>query len=185
MAGKITKETVVTLSEVAVVLGLTTRRIRQLVEEGVITTEGNNQYNIGTVVQQYIKFLTAKVPEVEDIKLEKAKRAAEVKLKLAKADRAKLETDELQGKMHRSEDVKAITEDILYSVRNGLTALPGRLAVDVTACTTAAEAHKVIQREVYLLMQEIAGYKYDPTRYEEAVRDRMTWSSDLIDDEED
>lgn len=176
MAGKITVDTTVSLAEMALVLGLTSRRVRQLVDDGIIVTEAENKYPLAESVQAYNKFLSSKIPSEEDTKLEKARRAADAKLKMAKADRAKMETDELKGNMHRSDDVRMITEDMLYSIRNGLVALPGRLAVDVASCTTAAEAYECIKKEVHALMGEIAEYKYDPTRYDEAVRDRMSWS---------
>ena len=185
MAEKLTADTIVSLSEMAVVLGLTTRRIRQLVEEGVIVTTGENQYPLAEAVQAYVKFLSKNIPSEDDVKVEKAKRAAEVKLKMAKADRAKMETDELRGNMHRSEDVRAITEDILYAIRNGLNALPGRMAMDVANCESAAEAYEVMKREVHALMREIAEYKYEPGRYDEAVRDRMAWSLNKSEDEDD
>jgi phage terminase Nu1 subunit (DNA packaging protein) len=175
MAGKITMDTTVSLSEIALVLGLTSRRIRQLVDDGIIVTEADNKYPLADAVQAYNKFLSSKIPSEEDTKLEKARRAADAKLKIAKADRAKMETDELKGNMHRSDDVRMITEDMLYAIRNGLGALPGRLAVDVAACETAAEAYEVIKKEVHALMGEISAYKYDPNRYDEAVRDRMSW----------
>ena len=85
--------------------------------------------------------------------------------------------DELQGKMHRSEDVAAMTEDLIYTIRGSLMALPGRLAVDVTAVQTAAEAADIIRTEVFMLMQELSQYRYDPQKYEERVRDRMKWET--------
>ena len=185
MAGKITVDTTVSLSEMALVLGLTSRRIRQLVDEGIIITEAENKYPLSATVQAYIKFLSNKLPSEEDTKMERAKRSAEIKLKIAKADRAKMETDELKGNMHRSDDVRMITEDMLYAIRNGLVALPGRLAVDVAACGNAAEAYEVIKKEVHTLMGEIAEYKYDPTRYDEAVRDRMEWSMERLSEADD
>lgn len=185
MSGKITMDTTVSLSEMALVLGLTSRRIRQLVDDGIIVTEAENKYPLAESVQAYNKFLSSKIPSEDDTKLEKARRAAEAKLKMAKADRAKMETDELKGNMHRSDDVRMITEDMLYSIRNGLVALPGRLAVDVASCGNAAEAYEVIKKEVHALMAEISEYKYDPTRYDEAVRDRMAWSLNRVEDEED
>jgi phage terminase Nu1 subunit (DNA packaging protein) len=184
MAEKITKETTVSLSELAVVLGITSKQVRNLTEDGIIVTDGKNSYPLARNVQAYMAFRSSKAPTEEDVKYEKAKRGAELKLKAAKADRAKLEADELKGSMHRSEDVKAITEDMLYAVRNGLMALPGRLAVDVIGCETAAQAYEIIKREAHALMKEFAEYKYDPERYEEAVRARMEWGAEgLIDDE--
>ena len=121
----------------------------------------------------------------EDMKLEKVKQTAEATLKHSKAKIAKLEAEELEGKMHRSEDVEAMTADLLYAVRGALIALPGRLAVDVAQAQTAAEASEVIRQEVNKVLKEISQYKYDPLKYEERVRKRMDWDSIMGDTDDD
>ena len=100
-----------------------------------------------------------------------------------KATIAKLEADERKGTMHRAEDVAALTEDLVYTIRGALNALPGRLAVDVAAVSTPAEASEVIRKEVSKVMRELAGYHYDPKKYEERVRERRAWSERDSDDE--
>lgn len=85
--------------------------------------------------------------------------------------------------MHRAEDVAALTEDLVYTIRGALNALPGRLAVDVAAVSTPAEASEVIRKEVSKVMRELAGYHYDPKKYEERVRERRDWSERDSDDE--
>ena len=87
--------------------------------------------------------------------------------------------------MHRSEDVAAMTEDLIYTVRGSLMALPGRLAVDVTSAQTAAEAADIIRAEVFKVMQELSQYRYDPQKYEERVRDRMKWETEREADSDD
>lgn len=120
----------------------------------------------------------------EDIKLEKTKKTADVTLKASKARIAKMEADELQGKMHRAEDVAAMTEDLVFTIRSSLNAMPGRLAVDVAAVSSPAEAAEVIRREVHKVMRELAGYHYDPEKYEERVRARQNWSAGGRDDDD-
>ena len=184
MAEKIDKETTVTLSELAAVIGITSRRIRQLVDEGVISTKGKNAYCLSDAVQAYIKYLSSRMPSEEETKMEHSRRQAELMLKASKAQVAKLSADELRGKMHRSEDVMKITEDMLYAFRSGLIALPGRLAVDVVACKTAAEASEKIKLEVHKLMRELADYHYDNERYAESVRNRMKWEAGMVEDDD-
>ncbi len=179
---KITQETTVSLSELATVLGLTSKRIRQMVEDGTIVIEEKNQYPLADSVQAYIKFLQKSLPSAEDVKLAKATRVAESTIKASRAKVASLEASELTGKMHRAEDVMRVTEDMLFSFRSGLNALPGRLAVDVVDCKTPAEASEVIKREVHKLMRELADYHYDEERYMELVRERMNWEG-VTDDE--
>ena len=67
---KITDQTTVTISELAVILGLTSRRIRQLAEEGVLHTAAKNAYPLAESVQAYLRFLSARMPEDDEVKYE-------------------------------------------------------------------------------------------------------------------
>lgn len=187
MAGskeKIHDKTTVGATELATVLGLTARRIQQMAQDGTFVTVSRGQYLLCDNVQRYINFLSKPSVDEEDAKMEKAKRISEAQIKAAKATVAKLEADELKGKMHRSEDVAAMTEDLIFTIRGAMNALPGRLAVDVAAVSTAAEAAEIIRREIYKIMGELASYRYDPKKYEERVRSRMSWN-DSAGDEDD
>ena len=174
---KITDETEVCTTELAVVLGVSVRRVQQLAQDGTIQSVRRGRFRLGDSVQRYISFLNKDAVNEEDVKLERARRAADVTLRASKAQIAKLEAEELQGKMHRSEDVAAMTEDLVYTIRGMLLALPGRLAVDVAAVTTPAEASEVIRKETFKVMKELADYRYDPAKYEERVRERRDWET--------
>lgn len=174
---KITTETEVSTTELACVLGITGRRIRQLAEDGQLVKLSQGRFNLCDSVQRYIAAQGKDTQSEEDKKFEKARRSADVTLKASKAQIAKMEADELRGKMHRSEDVAAMTEDLLYTIRGALIALPGRLAVDVAAASTAAEAAEIIRKEVHVAMRSLSNYRYDPAKYEERVRARRDWDS--------
>ena len=176
---------------IAALFELTPRRIQQLTKEGIITAtkEGNaNRYDLLPTIQKYIRYLTAKAngrePSKKDAEIEGRRLEAEADLKRSKADIAALQLKELEGTMHRSEDVEAVMTDLVYSIRSMLVALPGRLAVDVSSAATAAEASDIIRAEVYKILEELAGYKYDPEVYARRVRDREGWS-ELSDDADD
>lgn len=175
---------------IAALFSMTDRRVQQLTKEGIITAtkEGNaNRYDLLPTIQKYIKYLSDKAngkelskkdSETEDRKLE-----AEADLKRSKADMAALQLKELEGKMHRSEDVEALTLDLVFTVRSMLIALPGRLAVDVVGAKTASEASEIIREEVYKVLEELSNYKYDPEEYARRVRERQGWS-EISDGEE-
>ncbi len=176
--------------DLANLFGLTGQWINQLTRDGVLKrrdTPAGKRYNVVESVRAYTQYLRDKAANradkgvPEDKELEKFE--AEIKIKKAKADIAELEAQELQGIMHRSEDVAAMTEDLIYTVRDSLLALPGRLAVDVAGASTAAEAAEIIKREVYAVMKELSQYQYDPAKYAERVRERMDWEGDVDDDE--
>lgn len=171
---KITIHTMASKSELACVLNLTSKRISQLTEDGILQSS-NGKYLLADSVKKYVSYKTRDLTDADDAEIERAKKKAEAQLKAAKAAVAELEADELKGKMHRSEDVAALTEDLIYAIRAELLALPGRLAVDTAEVSTAAETAEIIRREVFSLMKSLSEYKYDPAKYEERVRGRMDW----------
>lgn len=173
---KITSETEVSSSELACVLGITGRNIRQLVEDGQLE-KVDGRFILSDSVQRYVAFKSKRDKDDEEKRLEKTRLTADVTMKASKAQIAKMEADELRGKMHRSEDVAAMTEDLIYTIRGSLMALPGRLAVDVATVTTPAEAAEIIRKGVHALMRELANYQYDPEKYEERVRERRKWEA--------
>ena len=130
----ITEETEVSTTELACVLGITGRRIRQMAEDGQLQKVSKGRFLLADSVQRYVKFLSDGPMDEEDKKLEKTRRVAETTMKASKATIAKLEAEELKGTMHRAEDVAALTEDLVYTIRGALNALPGRLAGCVHAC---------------------------------------------------
>ena len=178
--------------DLANLFGLTGQWINQLTRDGVIKrreTPAGKRYNVVESVRAYTQYLRDKAANradrgiPEDKELEKFD--AEVRIKRAKAEIAELEAQEVQGIMHRSEDVADMTEDLIYTVRGSLMALPGRLAVDVTSAQTAAEAAGIIRAEVFKVMQELSQHRYDPQKYEERVRDRMKWETEREADSDD
>ena len=183
-AEKITADTEVSTTELACVLGVTGKRVRQMAEDGVLEKVKQGRFRLCDSVQKYIGFKTRATMSEDESKLEIGRKAAEMQLKTAKASVAKLEAEELQGNMHRSEDVAAMTEDLVYTIRSALLALPGRLAVNVAQAPTPAEASEIVRLEVHAVMKELSEYKYDPKKYEERVRHRMQWAEAADSDDE-
>ena len=165
-------------ADVCAMTGKSNQWIGQLASQGVLNkvqTPRGNLYEIHDTVSAYLSNLTEKQENEKKSskELETEKLEAEVKLKKSKAAMAVLDAGERAGKMHRSEDVAAMTEDLIFAIRGALLALPGRLAVDVLTATNAAEASELIREEVSRVMEELSRYQYDPAKYQERVRERM------------
>lgn len=170
---KIDINTTASATEVASVLGLSVRRVQQMMQDGTMTTVERGVLNLSMAVQQYIAFVTKDIGTDEDEEAESLKLKSDAKLKQAKAVVASLDAQERMGKMHRSEDVSAMTTDLIYAIRSSLLALPGRLAVDVLEAKDKAEASDIIRNEIYKVMEELSNYEYDPEKYRERVRERL------------
>jgi len=172
MAEKITDDTEVNTTELAVVLGLTARRVQQMAQDGTMVQVRRGYFPLCESVQRYITFL---YKEREANPQDKERAAAETSIKKSKAVVAVLEAKELQGKMHRSEDVEGLLTDLVFTIRGMLLAFPGRLSVDVIGAESSAEAAVIIRDEVYKVLEELANYKYDPAAFEKKVRERRKW----------
>ena len=170
-------------SVIARILGITVARVNSLVTDGVLHPEGKpRKYDIAQTVQAYIAYVASQNSgKGTDEKASNAKKLkAEAELKHAKAQQEKLKLRELEGKMHRSEDVEAATNQLVYTIRSELLALPGRLAVDTAAAKSAPEASNIIEAEVFEILTELASFEYDPEFYIDLVKEREGWTS--IDD---
>ena len=178
-----TKQNLQPTAVIARLYGTDPRRIQQLNAAGIIKGQGRPaMYDLLPTIQALFKYqreiIEGSKKEQEIAALEKEKLQAETDIKKAKAEVAALERDELAGKMHRAEDVEAITTDHVLFMRSMLMALPGKLAVDCAGCKTAAEAAARIEREVHFVLENLAEYRYDPEEYKKRVRERRGWDDD-------
>ena len=171
-----------TSAQVGKVFNLSSKRVQQLTADGIletVETSKGRRYDWDRTVEMYVAYLSAKAYGREQKQsiadLEEKKLKAEVEAKQAKAAAVTLELKELQGKMHRAEDVEAITTDHVLYLRSLLMAMPGKLAVDCANCKTPAEAAARIQQEVYGILNNLADYRYDPEEYKRRVRERNGW----------
>lgn len=187
-----TKQNLQSSTTIAKLFGVTDRRVQQLAKEGVIPAAQTRPYKFDLLptIQSYIKHLSDKAngkeaKSTDTVQAEADKLRAEADLKRSKADIADLQLKELEGKMHRSEDVEAMTNDLVFTIRGMILALPGRLAMDVVQVSSASEASALIRTECNKVLEELAGYKYDPEAYQRRVRDREGWSESLSDEADD
>ena len=164
-------------TKMAELFELTARRIQQLTQDGVLKTH--------EATKDYIKYLRTQLDRkasAQNDKLETDKLQAEVDIKSAKARVAELQLAELEGTMHRAEDVEAITTDLVFNIRSMLMAMPGRLAVDTAELASPAETSARIQEEVNEILLSLSQYHYDPEEYKKRVKDRQGWA--MIEDDE-
>lgn len=176
--------------ELASLLDLSVQRVGQLRKKGVLKSyklpEGT-RYKAVESVHDYIHFLRDHEEKIKK-PITEEKLHAEIRFKNAKAKRAELETAELEGKMHRAEDVEALWNDRNFAIRGALMALPGRIAVDANRAGSPAEASEVIKKEVYRILKELASYEYNPESFAERVEERvkmeMNWKRFKDGDEE-
>lgn len=175
----------VNTATIAECFGCTQRRVQQLVTDGVIDAIKQGKvyrYDLKATIRKYIAYLNEDVPSDMEQGLAERKLRAEAEFRETKVAQEKLKLAELEGTMHRSDDVREATEQLVYAIRSMLVAFPGRLAVDVAAARTAPEAEQLIRAEVNAILGELAEFRYDPEVYAKMVRERQGWRE--VDSEE-
>ena len=170
----------VTTTDLAAIFGLTARRIQQLAQDGIFKAHKRGKYILSESVQAYSDYCGREkaISPVEMTKLN-----ADVSIKKARAIKATLEAKELQGKMHRSEDVSYFFKELIYAIRGMIIALPGRLAVDTANASDPNETSAIIKEECNRLMEELVNYRYDSKKYEDFVRKRLNWELNADEDD--
>lgn len=173
-------------NELAELFGVSARQIQRLTLDGIIEPVSNDRpykYDLRKVCPQYCKYLESKVTDGAQRKviadLEEEKLRAESRIKKARAEMAELQANELVGKLHRAEDVAAITTDHVLYMRSMLMAMPGKLAIDLATIQTAPEAAERVKQEVYAILTNLSNYRYDPDEYAKRVRERNGLSSEV------
>lgn len=174
---------------IAKIFGVSTRRVEQLKAEGIIRGQGKpTKYDLLPTIQAYIRYLSDKANgrEKKEVmaNLEEQKLQAEVEIKQSKSKAAQMELKELQGKLHRAEDVEAITLDHVLFLRSLLTAMPGKLAVDLSGTHTAQEQAERVRQEVAFILEQLTDYRYDPEEYKKRVMERKGWEIRRGDDDD-
>lgn len=159
---------------IAEIFGVTSRRVQQLVADGIITAskvKGVYKYNLYEAVKEYIKYVEA-IHSNDTDSLDIQKLQAEVDYKRHKADIVELELAELEGNMHPSEDVERFTSELLYAYKSQLLSLPGLLAPKLTGIESVSEISEKIKKEAHNMLESLASYKYDNAKYKFEARER-------------
>ena len=162
-------------------------KITRLDQDGIISKEETEKGALYDIAESAESYFRSKFEDSEATKeLQKARRVkeqAEASIKASKATIAKLEAMELQGRMYRVEDYKAVMEGRLYAIRTRLNALPGQLATDVAASNNPAECAVIIRTCINRLLIEMQKYRFNADEFDERVRERKSW--EMKDDESD
>lgn len=157
--------------------GLTTRRIRQLENEGVIQKIARGKYSLQDNIKSYITYIKASA-DLKENKIEEGKIDYDEEhalLERRKREKMELELAAMRGTMHYSEDVERVMNDMLSNFKAKILALPSRAAPRLITLSTIADIQEVLQNEVLDALNEMSQYNPNDFYSDEYV--------DVLDDE--
>jgi phage terminase Nu1 subunit (DNA packaging protein) len=118
------KPEIVGTTRLAKLLGITDRRIQQLVTEGVLEKEGRGRYDLAKTFQRYIQY---SVDQVRARQSTGTKLEEETRLLKERADQVAMENDRLRGELIPRGEVRITWEHLVTASRTRLLAIPSQI----------------------------------------------------------
>ena len=149
---------IVNQKELSQCLGISSRRVRQLREDGLfkISQEGRG-YTLEKSIQEYIEYkINAETGRRASIsKVEVQAEHEEVKKQISL-----LKLRKLRRELHEAADVEAFLSDMLIRFKNRLLAVPNKLAMQTAGEEDINTVIQIIKKELIAVLEELS--KYDP-----------------------
>lgn len=142
--------------QAAALLGVTTRRLRQIDHEDDPPLKVDGKYP----TEAFSKWLEARIlsrlsimddGEVLDYQQERAR------LTKAQADHEELKVHQMEGTLIPSEEVNQVWTDKIMSARSTLMALPSKIAPVVMSASTVRDVEDFARDEIFHALNELAG----------------------------
>ena len=140
--------------------GITDRRVRQLVDEGVIETVGRGKYDLFDCTRRYCTYIRA----IADASEGKKKAQLSYDEEHAIHEKVKRETAELQlkvmrGELHRGKDVETVMSDMITRAKTKLLGIPSKAAPLVMGYSNTTKIESILQQQIDETLMELSDYK--------------------------
>ncbi len=149
---------IVNQKELSQCLGISSRRVRQLRDEGLFQiSKEQHGYVLEKSIQEYIEYkVNAETGRRTSISKEQVQaQHEEVKMKISL-----LKLRKLRRELHEAGDVEAFLTAMLLRFRNRLLAIPSKLAMEVAGETDMNCIIEIIKKEMLEVLGELS--EYDP-----------------------
>ncbi len=143
-----------TVAEVAGLLGISGRRVKELRAEGVLPGAPHEPYDLSACCLAYCARLRAVAgnPDEDGQTVDEARR----RLTIAQAEAAELRAASLSAEAVSVQDVEIVVTAMLDRICVGLQSLPARAAPVVITLTTAAAVQAELTRVAFGILGEMA-----------------------------
>lgn len=137
-------------------LDLTPRRIRQLVDEGVIQRAERGQYELVSSVRGYIRYLRDRALAADGGLADESARANRARLIKAQAEAQEMENARYRREYVHNDDAAWVIERLIVVLRAKVLALKAKIPPKAIGCNRMAELEAIVERECHDVLREIA-----------------------------
>lgn len=147
--------------ELAKLLGITDRRVRQLTDNSILTRQPEGDFILPEAIEDYYAY-KYQTEESVDLMAEKALHEK------AKRELAELELARRRNEVHSSEDVEMVMSDMLTRLRSQMLGVPAKMAAVLANRDKAYIEHSLME-EIHSRLTELS--EYSPTMFTEVAAD--------------
>jgi phage terminase Nu1 subunit (DNA packaging protein) len=137
----------VTDADLSKLAGVSTRRIRQLAEQGTLVRLGQNRYNLGAAFQALLEDAAGSGSELQRQRTRKVK---------AEADRSEMELALARKEIAPIADMERIWSRHLGMIRTGMLNLPQRVVTQILGETNESFFKAKLRQEIILVLTAAA-----------------------------
>jgi hypothetical protein len=142
-------ELLVIRSELAKILKLSTRRIDQLVKEGVLKRDDSGKYDLPEAVEAYFKY---KLLTDEDVNYQREHTLFEK----AKRQKAEIELEQLKGTLIFASEAEQAVATMVLTVKSRILGLPSKCAPLIIGQRDIVKITGILRDEVYQALTELS-----------------------------
>ena len=139
--------------DLSLLLGITARRIEQLVAKKILVREARGLFDTCDAVQRFIAWREGVIAAQHGLGEYGRSRAA---LYLEKARMARLQREKLEGSLAPVDDFQTAASSLMVVFRNQMLGLPAKLAQQLAQLKTPAEAQELLRAEIYEALLELS-----------------------------
>lgn len=162
-------EIVVNTTAISKMFNMTERRVRQLVEEGVIGRVGHGRFNLIDTVSRYITFLKMASEGIDENDVSESLEYEKWLHEKAKREKAEIELAHIKSEMHQSEEVEKVLNHMVMAFRSKMLSLPTKVALMLVNKNDPKLIEAIIERDIHEALKEIS--EYDPSLFVEITDD--------------
>jgi phage terminase Nu1 subunit (DNA packaging protein) len=137
------EETFTTIDTLASLFNMTTRRVQQLADDGVVKREGKGQYLLKSSIEGYIQFLQNSLHTKNAVK-SSSLQEEELAIKRAKREQLEIKNAILRKDLINASDVSYAWENSCHFIKTRILSVPNKLAPHFKKKLTQKEAVNLI-----------------------------------------
>ena len=160
---------IVRAMDLAKMLGVSDRHIRDLANENVVKKTAQGKYLLLESVRGYIEYLKSR--NDADISLKDEKIKEETKRIIKDTEIKELKIKELKNQLHSADVIEKVMTDSLINMKGKLLSLSNKLAPQIIALDNLGEIQDVIRDGIFEALEELSEYNPEMFRSKNFVED--------------